>query len=112
MFSLGFWIALRIALWIYGLIYGLVFRLFYGFSDVLQSRTDRAEQDYGWVAKVKDRALQTAIRFWIFYGLLCGFSGPFMDTRKMLNKGFVCSQGTTTYPGGDVCGGAEWHTPQ
>jgi hypothetical protein len=85
---------------------------------------DRAEQDCGWVANVKDRALQTVMGFRVslrafraslrVFGSFYGFSEVygFLDTRKMLNKGFVCSQGTTTYPGGDVCGGAEWHTPQ
>jgi len=36
----------------------------------------------------------------------------FLDTRKMLNKGFVCSQGTTTYPGGDVCSRVKWLAPE
>jgi len=76
------------------------------------------------VANVKDRALQTVMGFRVslrafraslrVFGSFYGFSEVygFLDTRKMLNKGFVCSQGTTTYPRGDVCGGAEWHTPQ
>jgi hypothetical protein len=76
------------------------------------------------VANVKDRALQTVMGFrvslWAFraslrvFGLFYRFSEVygFLDTYKMLNKGFVCSQGTTTYPRGDVCKRAEWHTPQ
>jgi len=45
--------------------------------------------------------------FRLFYGFseVYGFS----DACKMLNKGFICSQGTTTYPRGDVCKGVKWH---
>jgi hypothetical protein len=35
-----------------------------------QSRKDRAEQDYGWVAKVKDSFTDCFRCFRIFYGLL------------------------------------------